>query len=67
MNVHVLQLDLSDDYLVTEGLGGDDRDLLNDPLVGVEVQGQLGVVFLDDDTSCLLDGLGSDAAHLCLL
>ena len=54
-------------YLVAEGLGGDDGDLLNDPLVGVEVEGQLSVVLLDDDTSSLLDGLGSDTAHLCLL
>ena len=54
-------------YLVAERLGGDDSDLLDDPLVGVEVQGQLGVVFLDDDSSSLLDGLGSDAAHLYLL
>ena len=51
-------------YLVAERLGGDDGDLLDDPLVGVEVEGQLGVVLLDDDTSCLLDSLGSDTAHL---
>ena len=51
-------------YLVAKGLGGYDGDLLDDPLVGVEVEGQLGVVLLDDDTSCLLDGLSSDTAHL---
>ena len=51
-------------YLVAERLGGDDGDLLDDPLVGVEVEGQLGVVLLDDDASCLLDSLGSDTAHL---
>ena len=51
-------------YLVAERLGGDDGDLLDDPLVGVEVEGQLCVIFLDNYTRCLLDGLGSDTAHL---
>jgi len=50
-------------YLVTEGLGGNEGDFLNDPLVGVEIEGELGVVLLDDDTSCLLDSFGSDATH----
>ena len=54
-------------YLVAERLGGDDGNLLNDPLVGVEVEGELRVVLLDDDTSSLLHGLGSDTAHLYLL
>ena len=54
-------------YLVAERLGGDDGNLLNDPLVGVEVEGELRVVLLNDDTSSLLDGLGSDTAHLYLL
>ena len=53
-------------YLVAEGLRGDDGDLLDDPLVSVEVEGQLGVVLLDDDPSSLLHGLCSDAAHLYL-
>ena len=57
----------SSQYLVAERLGGDDGDLLNDPLVGVEVESQLRVVLLDDDTSSLLHGLGSDTAHLGLL
>ena len=50
-------------YLVAEGLRGDDGDLLDDPLVGVEVEGQLGVVLLDDHPSCLLDSLRPDASH----
>ena len=50
-------------YLVTERLGGDEGNLLNDPLVGVEVESELGVVLLDDDTSSLLDGFGSDTTH----
>ena len=50
-------------YLVAERLGGDEGDLLNDSLVGVEVEGELGVVLLDDDTSGLLDSFGSDATH----
>ena len=53
-------------YLVAERLGGDDGDLLDDPLVGVEVESELGVVLLDDDPSSLLHGLCSDAAHLYL-
>ena len=54
-------------YLVAERLGGDDGNLLDDPLVGVEVEGELRVILLDDDSSSLLDGLGSDTAHLYLL
>ena len=50
-------------YLVAERLRGDKRNLLNDPLVGVEVQSELRVVLLDDDTSGLLHGFGSDATH----
>ena len=50
-------------YLVAERLRGDEGNLLNDPLVGVEIEGELGVVLLDDDTSCLLDSFGSDATH----
>merc|ERR1719509_483256 len=49
--------------LVAEGFGGDESDLLDDPLVGVEVQGELGVVLLDQDPGGLLHGLGSDASH----
>ena len=52
--------------LVAERLGGDECHFLDDPLVGVEVEGQLGVVLLDDDPSSLLHGLRSDAAHLYL-
>ena len=50
-------------YLVAERLGGDEGNLLDDPLVGVEVESELGVVLLDDDTCGLLDGFGSDATH----
>ena len=50
-------------YLVAERLRGDEGNLLNDPLVGVEIEGELGVVLLDDDTSSLLDGFGSDTTH----
>ncbi len=37
--------------------------LLDDPLVGVEVEVELGVVLLDDDPGGLLHRLGADAAH----
>ena len=49
--------------LVPQPLGGNDGDLITDPLVGLEVEGELGVVSLNDDLGGLLDGLGSDATH----
>ena len=49
--------------LVSEPLGGNDGDLITDPLVGLEVQRQLGVVTLNDDLGGLLDGLCADATH----
>jgi hypothetical protein len=49
--------------LVPEPLGSDDSDLVTDPLVGLEVERELGVVTLDDDLGGLLDGLCADATH----
>jgi hypothetical protein len=49
--------------LVAEALGGDDGNLIADALVGLEVEGELGVVSLNDDLGGLLDGLGADATH----
>lgn len=49
--------------LVAETLGSDDGDLITDALVGLEVQGQSGVVTLNDDLGGLLDGLGTNATH----
>jgi hypothetical protein len=43
--------------LVAETLGGDDGDLIEDPLVDLEIEGELGVVSLNDDLGRLLDGL----------
>ena len=43
--------------LVAESFGRDDGDLLADALVGVEVEGELGVVLLDDHPSALLHRL----------
>lgn len=43
--------------LVAEPLGGDDGDLVADALVRFEVEGQFGVVALDDDFGRLLDCL----------
>jgi len=51
-------------HLVAEALGGDDGDLIADALVGLEVEGQLGVVPLNDDLGGLLDSLGANATHL---
>ena len=39
--------------LVAKTLGGDDGDILGDALVGREVEGEAGVVLLDDDTRSL--------------
>ena len=50
--------------LVPERLGGNKSHLLDDALVDIEVQGQLGVVLLDDDLGGLLHDLGSDVTHL---
>lgn len=49
--------------LVAEALGSNDSDLIADTLVGLEVQGELGVVTLNDDLGGLLDGLGTNATH----
>ena len=50
--------------LVPETLRGDDGDLVADSLVGLEVEGEAGVVPLDDDLGGLLDGLGTYATHV---
>jgi len=47
--------------LVTHTLGGGDGDLIDDTLVGVEVESKTGVVLLDDGTCGFLDGLGTDS------
>jgi hypothetical protein len=47
--------------LVTHTLGGGDGDLIDDTLVGVEVESETGVVLLDDGTCGFLDGLGADS------
>ena len=60
--VHVQVSGVSGD-LVPEPLGCNDGNLIANPLVGLEVQRQLGVVTLNDDLGGLLDGLGSDATH----
>jgi hypothetical protein len=44
-------------YLVAKTLRGDDGDLIADALVGLEIEGELGVVPLDDDLGGLLNGL----------
>jgi len=50
-------------YLVAQRLRGDEGDLLNDPLVGVEVECELCVIFLNNYTSSLLDSFGPDTSH----
>lgn len=50
-------------YLVAETLGCNNGNLVADALVGLEVEGELGVVPLNDDLGGLLDGLGTDTTH----
>jgi hypothetical protein len=50
--------------LVTHTLGGGDGDLIDDTLVGVEIESETGVVLLDDGTCGFLDGLGADSLLL---
>lgn len=49
--------------LVSESLGRDDGDLVTYFLVGVEIQSQSRVEFLDDDSRSSLGGLGPDFTH----
>lgn len=49
--------------LVAQALGSNDGDLIADALVGLEVEGQAGVVPLNDDLGGLLDSLGTNATH----
>ena len=50
-------------YLVAQTLASNDGNLIADALVGLEVEGELGVVSLNDDLGGLLDGLGTNATH----
>merc|ERR1711866_15933 len=50
--------------LVFEVLGGHDGDLIDDSGVGVEIEAQFGVVFLDDSSGSFLNGLGSYSSHV---
>jgi len=50
--------------LVAEALRGDQRNLIANPLVGLEVEGEAGVVLLNDDAGSLLDGLSPDTTLL---
>lgn len=51
-------------YLVPQPLAGNDRHLITYPLVRLEVEGELGVVALDDDLGRLLDRLRPYATHV---
>ena len=52
-------------YLVSQSLASDDSNFVAYPLVGLEVEGELWVVSLDDDLGGLLDCLCANATHLC--
>jgi len=51
--------------LVAETLRGDTSNFTADSLVGLEVDGELGVVELNDGLGSLLDGLSTNATHDC--
>jgi hypothetical protein len=46
---------------VAHTLGGGDGDFINDTFVGVKIEGETGVVLLDDGTCGFLDGFGADS------
>lgn len=48
-------------YLVAKTLRCDDGDFIADAFVRLEVEGEFGVVPLDDDFGGLLDGLATDS------
>ena len=50
-------------YLVPQPLAGDDGDFIAYPLVGLEIEGEFGVVALDDDFGGFLDRLRANATH----
>ncbi len=48
--------------LVSESLRLDDRDVIDDSLVGVEISSEFSVVSLDDGLGCSLNSLGSNSS-----
>ena len=48
--------------LVSESLRLDDRDVIDDSLVGVEISSEFSVVSLDDGLGGSLNSLGSDSS-----
>jgi hypothetical protein len=51
-------------YLIAKSLRGDDCDLITDALVRLEIEGEFGIVALDDDLCRLFHGLRPNATHL---
>lgn len=45
--------------LVAHALGGSDGNFVNETFVGVKVEGETGVILLDDGPCGLFDGFGS--------
>ena len=52
-----------DIYLVSKRFRGDNCHLVHDPLIGVEIQGELSVVLLDDQARSFLDGFRPNTSH----
>jgi hypothetical protein len=52
-------------YLIAEAFRGNDCNLIADSLVGLEIEGQLGVVSLNNDLGGLLHSFSTNATHDC--
>jgi hypothetical protein len=49
---------------VSQALRGDGCNFIDDAFVGVEIEGQTGVVFLDEDAGGPFGGFGTNATHV---
>ncbi len=52
--------------LVAQTLGCNNGNLIGNLLVGLEVEGETGVVLFNNDTSSLLDGFSSDTTLIII-
>ena len=50
-------------YLVAETLRGDDGDFVTYSLVGLEIEGEFGIVAFDNDFGRLFDGLMGESCQ----
>lgn len=60
-----VQFSIRPTHLVPQPLAGNQSNLIAYSLVRLEVEGEFGVVALDNDLGRLLDRLRSDTTHVC--